>query len=973
MKITIPSPRDEQYCDQEAIESPTTPSSTPLMSSMHSSPSSSSQEKVPILSAFEESFSDEIPRHNGERSRRRGRPYFIPRCTTACIAFISLLMLSYVFISKESTTGHIKSSLSRLRKKIDPVVVDTNDNVPITSSQSPLAHVTTYSPSPDPSSKPTVKPTVKPSIQPTIKPSVSPSAHASPDPSSKPTARPSAKPTVTPTSSQGHNDSIEEIRTEKISEKNDMSKAAVNVDKKEKKQNLVLHIGPQKTGSTTLQDAWTEPVGLISKSLIDDNYRYHFINPDRGYFDCDVGEFGGYQNCSASSRLKGAINEAVNAGENLLLSDENLDERFVVALRDIIDDNQWDVTVIVVYRRIHQWLVSWYNQINKTTNTDSKGNILINNNGLPYRVEHTRWPDEGGGHIPSFTTWYKEYTQYWDPSELVSKHRSISFMNTYKPYFSNIVVHNMHQDGDLVANFMCDSVPAADHSCNQLRKQGQVPRDNMSVNLDYDILAVKARENGLLMDNLSRKETVYAIGKFIERTGKLIPRACDANMINEIQHWLLNSEAAIFTDSWSDQRAHDLEETFDAYLKKGKLCDVDFDQVFSDIQWLDFFANLDSRPHLVIHVGPQKTGSTTLQHVWAAPKELGNVLREDNFLYEYVNIHRGTFDCDVDGDVYTNCKASNELLQLFEKASREQKHLLISDENLDERFAGALRDAIDDRKFRVKVVVVYRQIHQWLPSWYSQINKNTDRDSKGNLLQDENGLVIIEPHTHWPSEGGTHIPSFTAWYKEFTQYWDSSDLAPHHPSVHFMNVYKPYFDHVNIYDMNQKGDFVTNFMCQMFPEAPKTCKHLKEEMNLPLSNPSVNVEHDILSVQAYENGLIDKKLTRSMVVSEVTKYVKESGKTLPRQCETGMIDQIRDWLLDSEEAMLPDKWSADYRDALERTFNSYYPNGKLCDVDIEKVLSDNDWVEFFSSLGRSRSLLENQDWLKSFISYFENY
>ena len=110
-----------------------------------------------------------------------------------------------------------------------------------------------------------------------------------------------------------------------------------------------------------------------------------------------------------------------------------------------------------------------------------------------------------------------------------------------------------------------------------------------------------------------------------------------------------------------------------------------------------------------------------------------------------------------------------------------------------------------------------------------------------------------------------------------------------------------------------------------------------------------------------------------MVVTEVTKYVKESGKTLPRRCEIGIIDQIRDWLLDSEKAMLPDKWSPDNRDALEKTFNSYYPNGKLCDVDIEKVLSSNDWVEFFSSLGRSRSLLENQDWLKPFISYFENY
>ena len=36
---------------------------------------------------------------------------------------------------------------------------------------------------------------------------------------------------------------------------------------KTSKKHLVLHIGPQKTGSTTLQDAWSEPFGVLSYPL----------------------------------------------------------------------------------------------------------------------------------------------------------------------------------------------------------------------------------------------------------------------------------------------------------------------------------------------------------------------------------------------------------------------------------------------------------------------------------------------------------------------------------------------------------------------------------------------------------------------------------------------------------------------------------------------------------------------------------
>jgi len=720
------------------------------------------------------------------------------------------------------------------------------------------------------------------------------------------------------------------------------------------KQNLVLHIGPQKTGSTTLQDAWSEPFGVLSYPLRMDNYRYRFIHPDQGFFNCDVSSYGGYQNCKASPKLKGLIRTSKKNGQNLLLSDENLDERFPEALREVIDDDDWDVTVIVMYRRIHTWLHSWYDQINKTTNKDGKGNILINEAGQPYRREHTEWPGEGGVEISTFSSWYKEFTRHWDSTELVGKHRSIAFKNAYEPYFNNIVVHNMHRDGDLVTNFMCETLPDAKHACGLLKKRNiRVPRDNQSVELDFDILAVEARKRGILKTVFKRKYVYSRIEKYVIENGKKIPRTCDMEMIDEIRQWLLDSEKEMFPEAWSQEMESYLRDDFEGYVASGKMCDIDFDQVFADKEWLNFFKSLDGRPRLILHIGPQKTGSTTLQHAWGAPQELKNIMVQDNFHYHYINPHFGTFDCDMIGDRWDNCKVSEKLKEILRDAKQNHKNLVLTDENLDHRFVGALREAINDDHFRVKVVLVYRRIHKWLPSWYSQINKTANKDSSGNLLRNANGQPERQPHTKWPADGGVHVPNFSDWYKKYTHSFPSSDLVSHHPSIFFKETYEPYFDNIQVFDMSQDGDLVTNFMCQMIPEAFRTCERLKQgTITVTSENPTLNLDHDIVSVQAYEHGLIDTSLSRPTVVEEVRKYVEEKGLSVPKICNENIRNEIHDWLLNSEKAMFPKAWSPQTSDLLDKSFNENYSKGKLCDVDVEMVLNDEDWIQFFSSLGK---------------------
>jgi hypothetical protein len=226
---------------------------------------------------------------------------------------------------------------------------------------------------------------------------------------------------------------------------------------------------------------------------------------------------------------------------------------------------------------------------------------------MPYRVAHTWWPDQGGSKIPVFSEWYRSFTEGWDRSDMVSKHPTIERINTYQPVFDEVVVHNMHQDGDFVTNVMCESVPGARHCCKKLKKDKlEVPLLNASVNLDHDIIAVEARTRGLLRRSLSRSEVVDAISKFVTTAKKVIPQRCNYDMIVEIEKWLFSSEEDLFKSSWTDQKAHDLQKIFSSYVDAGGLCDIDLEQIFADKDWVQFLSSLDNRPTLVLHVGPPK-------------------------------------------------------------------------------------------------------------------------------------------------------------------------------------------------------------------------------------------------------------------------------------------------------------------------------------------------------------------------------
>jgi hypothetical protein len=165
----------------------------------------------------------------------------------------------------------------------------------------------------------------------------------------------------------------------------------------------------------------------------------------------------------------------------------------------------------------------------------------------------------------------------------------------YDPLFENVVVYNLHEHmaENMVKDFMCNVVPQADHSCIKLQ-QGQIelPKVNPSVDLDHDILAVYAYDQGYVKNGMSRQDAAAAVANHVRKTNKEIPRKCSPDITAQIYDWLINSEREMFDDSWSGSRITELNDSYQAFLKKGKLCDVDVEEAMKDQDWCEFFENI---------------------------------------------------------------------------------------------------------------------------------------------------------------------------------------------------------------------------------------------------------------------------------------------------------------------------------------------------------------------------------------------
>ena len=380
---------------------------------------------------------------------------------------------------------------------------------------------------------------------------------------------------------------------------------------------------------------------------------------------------------------------------------------------------------------------------------------------------------------------------------------------------------------------------------------------------------------------------------------------------------------------------------------------------------LPLSANTDAKPKAVVHVGPHKTGSTSLQELIYSQV---NVLGEDRYRVPLhitkmtylpkvgVNIamcYRGS-PPELNGAVFNRLLwnsteraweqegdagdvnssearevrfASNKQKQctpdiqkafdgFASKTAAHGDNLMLSSEEFDSAY-DTDRLASTLNAFDSTIVVAYRPFFDWIPSLYNQIAKGQG----GTRAADLQTLVeVVE-------EAVANITGFNPW---------------NHYSVAVYDRYKKSFSNVVALDMMGASDMSIPFFCDI-ANAPHMRAHVRA-MKHPHLNTDVNTDHFDVASAAVKKGLV--KAHRACLGAVGKMFMQQRPGKLPRKCISKKAqDSLKRLSLDAEKKFFPERDGselvAQFDDALEK---------KLCSVDTDSLLAQQRWKSFFAGL-----------------------
>jgi hypothetical protein len=401
---------------------------------------------------------------------------------------------------------------------------------------------------------------------------------------------------------------------------------------------FVIHMGPPKTATSTLQLELTER--RHRKLLAADNYQY------LGAFmkDGKLMHHTTYSSSNATTAIKQAMTDLecqaavhkarkTNAamtgntsvyphcwqhflsaldefeGQNILLSQEIMSFRLIptdagpapvdwVALKQALS-GRWNLLVVVAYRRLIEWLPSAKQQ-------NERWNAL--------KPAMNNWPKYGnrpGKPIPPMFPAVLHHLSFVDGSQrrpkwLLQNNRIFRYL-----YVTNVIdllnandvpfqILNLHEPETLLVTFFCHVLPGAETNCNvsrQLAVDGvSEKRANREQSVAYDILATAAAKQGLVDRRVWTRHTVaLAAREYHERAlnGTQFVLSCPTDHELELYlHASLSAEQQVLPDFYqSDAGEHQHRADFAAAVERKKYCWINAKQIFEQAVWRDFFRN----------------------------------------------------------------------------------------------------------------------------------------------------------------------------------------------------------------------------------------------------------------------------------------------------------------------------------------------------------------------------------------------
>eukprot|EP00984_Skeletonema_dohrnii_P018194 scaffold8441_cov88-Skeletonema_dohrnii-CCMP3373.AAC.1 len=377
------------------------------------------------------------------------------------------------------------------------------------------------------------------------------------------------------------------------------------------------------------------------------------------------------------------------------------------------------------------------------------------------------------------------------------------------------------------------------------------------------------------------------------------------------------------------------------------------------------------KPVLYLHIGPPKTATSTIQ---AKLFEYTDLLANDGILFLgradrpgkktwYLDKFPHPAHCPMykryaeraDG-VSPDCfSILNKTLQSYYNSGKD---LVLSDEvtgimyysKEGEKEAERAQTALKDlsgiiQDWDVRIILGYRPYFDFVTSQFNEqweIKPGKQRMNK------------------WPQQGGKTVPLVKDSWSPQTGFalggWPfTTDLA---------NFFSQIFDNITVFDITTSEDFIAKILCNIIENAQQACQKQKKFASSGLPEKKVNVasplDYDMIATAAASKGLFRLDFSRSIVVEKIKQHheneLELNVRDFPLICPTASHAMaLFNASVAQEEKLFPGQAGR-----LKATFQKRLQTRAFCNVDVEEVLKDQTWVDFFKTgFSRDATRMDN--------------
>lgn len=364
--------------------------------------------------------------------------------------------------------------------------------------------------------------------------------------------------------------------------------------------------------------------------------------------------------------------------------------------------------------------------------------------------------------------------------------------------------------------------------------------------------------------------------------------------------------------------------------------------------------NMTTGSRVVFHMGPHKTGSTSIQAAINS-QSFKNSLLLDKLVVGNdgpggMTTKNALVDCFHNEQSCVG-DSSNIVMKQMGKALTENLGIIFSSEQFD-----YTRGYLTEMKHffheftDVQIILTYRRFFEWSLSWYMQSKRNSWekwlRPKKDGSRQD---------------------------HKNFATFLASTNLSSYATSMtrYIINPYLFYKDHFNVTLINMhagNGDSLDNFFCNPVVNTPHTCK-LRQRNELHIQNLNqmrgIFEGYDEIAVAAFKARLIDPRrisrtTARKLIRSHQEKILNLTAADFALTCPTQhQLNTLLEVSMKIEREYFPEFFESDQGEIeLRKKFDDMVARSQFCSIDTDKVLVDPVWKKLFRSKMREKGQIQ---------------